>query len=149
MMCRVTNEPADPRAVTPNEPTNDSASHFERLGGHDFFDRLVGRFYAGVSADSELRAMYPDQDLGPAERRLRMFLEQYWGGPTTYSDERGHPRLRMRHAAFHIDSKALDHWLTHMLAALDAEELPDDLDEDLRVYLIRAAYSMVNQPDPL
>ncbi len=148
-MTTVTNDPSAAESVTPNGRADDSASLFDQFGGHDFFSRLVGRFYAGVGEDRALREMYPERDLGPAAQRLQLFLEQYWGGPTTYSQQRGHPRLRLRHAPFHIDSAALDHWLSHMLAALDAEELPDELDEELRTYLIRAAYSMVNQPDPL
>lgn len=148
-MRTVTNDQPPANSATPNGMGDDSASLFDRFGGHEFFSRLVGRFYAGVSEDDDLRGMYPERDLGPAAQRLQLFLEQYWGGPTTYSAQRGHPRLRMRHAPFHIDGAALDRWLTHMLAALDVEELPDELDEELRTYLIRAAYSMVNQPDPL
>ena len=80
----------------------DSLSPYERFGGHEFFTALVRDFYVGVAQDPVLRPMYPDEDLGPAEERLRMFLEQYWGGPTTYSDLRGHPRLRMRHSPYSI-----------------------------------------------
>ena len=71
-------------------------SFYDQVGGHETFRTLVHEFYLGVAGDPELRALYPEQDLGPAEERLRMFLEQYWGGPTTYSQQRGHPRLRMR-----------------------------------------------------
>ena len=92
---------------------------YERVGGSAFFERLVDRFYDGVATDPELLALYPDAaDLRGPRRRLTLFLIQYWGGPTTYSDERGHPRLRLRHAPFAIDSAARDRWLTHMRAAL-------------------------------
>ena len=119
-------------------------SPYERFGGHDFFVALVHDFYAGVATDPVLRPMYPEEDLGPAEDRLRMFLEQYWGGPTTYSDERGHPRLRMRHAPYPIDTTAMQHWLDHMRTALDARRLPPEDDAELWKYLAVAAYSMVN-----
>ena len=89
-------------------------SFYEQVGGHETFHRLVHRFYQGVAGDPELRAMYPEEDLGPAEDRLRMFLEQYWGGPTTYSEQRGHPRLRMRHHPFAVTPHMRDRWLHHM-----------------------------------
>jgi hemoglobin len=120
------------------------ATPYEQFGGHDFFVRLVGAFYEGVATDAVLRPLYPDQDLGPAEERLRMFLEQYWGGPTTYSDQRGHPRLRMRHAPYPVDPEARDRWLAHMRAALDRQGLPDDLDAQMWGYLVNAAFAMVN-----
>ena len=119
---------------------------YEAFGGHDFFEALVADFYAGVAQDAGLRPMYPESDLGSAERRLRMFLEQYWGGPHTYSDERGHPRLRMRHQPFEITEYHRDLWLGHMRAALDNRELPPDLDEQIWEYLVMAAHAMVNQP---
>ncbi|MDO5618409.1 globin [Kocuria sp.] len=124
-----------------------SASFYDQVGGHETFAKLVHEFYKGVAADAEFRAMYPEQDLAPAERRLRMFLEQYWGGPTTYSEERGHPRLRMRHVPFHIDSKVRDTWLKHMRAALDTLDLPPLHEGILWDYLERAAHSLVNAPD--
>ena len=124
--------------------SEDDLSPYERFGGHDFFVALVRDFYAGVATDDVLRPMYPEQDLGPAEERLRMFLEQYWGGPTTYSEQRGHPRLRMRHAPYPIDFGAMQHWLDHMRSALDARGLPPDLDAQLWKYLAQAAFSMVN-----
>jgi hemoglobin len=89
--------------------------------------------------------MYPSDDWDGAETRLRMFLEQYWGGPRTYSDDRGHPRLRMRHAPFAIDEKARDAWLTHMRAAVDSLELPTEQDATLWGYLEMAAQSMQNR----
>jgi hemoglobin len=122
----------------------DDLSPYERFGGHDFFVALVHDFYAGVAGDPVLRAMYPDEDLGPAEERLRMFLEQYWGGPTTYSDERGHPRLRMRHAPYRIDADAHDRWLTHMGAAVKARNMDPDAEQELWSYLTNAAFAMVN-----
>jgi hemoglobin len=117
---------------------------YTQVGGHETFVKLVDAFYAGVAQDPLLRPMYPNGDLGPAAERLRMFLEQYWGGPTTYSDQRGHPRLRMRHAPFPVDTVARDRWLTHMRAAVDSLQLPPELHTILWDYLERAAWSMVN-----
>ncbi|WP_298227513.1 globin [Gryllotalpicola sp.] len=119
-------------------------SYFEQFGGHEAFATLARVFYQGVAADTVLRPLYPEEDLAAAEERLRMFLEQYWGGPTTYSDQRGHPRLRMRHAAFRINPEARDHWLVHMRAAVDALDLPPADDALLWDYLERAAHAMVN-----
>ena len=124
--------------------SDDATTPYDAFGGPEFFTALVGDFYAGVAADDVLRPMYPEADLEPAERRLRMFLEQYWGGPKTYSAERGHPRLRLRHAPFPVDSEARDRWLGHMRAALDARDLPPDLDAKMWDYLTSAAYAMVN-----
>ena len=121
-----------------------SPSFYDEIGGHDTFVRLVHEFYRGVADDPVLRPMYPEEDLGPAEDRLRMFLEQYWGGPTTYSDERGHPRLRMRHLPFKVNPDARDRWLAHMRAAVDTLELPPIADATLWDYLQRAAFAMVN-----
>lgn len=119
-------------------------SFYEQVGGHETFVRLVHAFYAGVADDPELRAMYPEEDLGPAERRLLMFLEQYWGGPTTYSQERGHPRLRMRHHPFAVTPAARDSWLAHMRAAVDTLGLSPLHEATLWDYLDRAAHAMVN-----
>ena len=121
-----------------------SPSFYDEIGGHDTFVRLVHEFYRGVADDPVLRPMYPEEDLGPAEDRLRMFLEQYWGGPTTYSDERGHPRLRMRHLPFKVNPDARDRWLAHMRAAVDTLELPPVAEATLWDYLQRAAFAMVN-----
>jgi hemoglobin len=118
---------------------------YAEIGGEPTFRALVERFYAGVREDPVLRPMYPTDDWAGAETRLRMFLEQYWGGPTTYSDNRGHPRLRMRHAPFAIDETARDAWLTHMRAAVDSLELTDEQDETLWGYLEMAARSMQNR----
>lgn len=119
---------------------------FDEVGGHAMFADLVGDFYRGVAGDPPLRAMYPEEDLGPAEERLRLFLEQYFGGPGTYSDRRGHPRLRMRHAPFVIDAAQRDRWLRHMLAALDARRLPVAHDRVLRDYFTAVADFMLNDP---
>jgi len=121
-------------------------SFYAAVGGADAFRRLVAAFYRGVAADPELRPMYPEEDLGPAEDRLRMFLEQYWGGPGTYSEQRGHPRLRMRHAPFVVTPAMRDRWLVHMRSALGELGLPPGPHATLWDYLERAAHSMVNAP---
>ena len=121
---------------------------YQDFGGDAFFTALVADFYRGVADDPLLRPMYPEADLGPAERRLRLFLMQYWGGPGTYSEERGHPRLRMRHAPFPVDEQARDRWLAHMREALDARQLPPDLDTQMWRYLESAAHAMVNVAPP-
>lgn len=132
--------------------TEPPVTPYDQMGGAPFFETLVHRFYQGVAADPVLRAMYPEDDLGPAERRLLLFLEQYWGGPTTYSDERGHPRLRMRHAPYVIDEAARDRWLDSMRAALDvamAEHgLDPALEQELWRYLVGAALAMQNAETP-
>ncbi len=119
-------------------------SFYDEVGGHDTFRRLVAEFYRGVEGDPVLRALYPEEDLGGAQERLRMFLEQYWGGPTTYSEQRGHPRLRMRHHPFKVTPDQRDRWLRHMMAAVDTLDLPPANDLLLRDYLERAAHAMVN-----
>ena len=119
---------------------------YERLGGSPFFARLVDTFYRGVRADPVLRPLYPGAELEPAAERLRLFLEQYWGGPTTYSERRGHPRLRMRHTHFAIDQPARRRWLAHMRAALDEQALTAELDALLWSYFESAAGAMVNTP---
>ncbi|AZS36969.1 Group 2 truncated hemoglobin GlbO [Microbacterium lemovicicum] len=131
-----------------DEPAIDPASMYEQMGGHAAFVRLVDVFYAGVAGDDVLRPMYPEEDLGPAKERLTGFLEQYWGGPTAYSRERGHPRLRMRHMPFHVDPEARDRWLLHMRAGVDALALPPLLEATLWDYLERAAHAMVNTFEP-
>lgn len=117
---------------------------FDRVGGHETFRKLVHEFYRGVAQDPPLKEMYPEEDLGPAEERLRLFLEQYWGGPKTYGETRGHPRLRIRHAPFVITPEQRDRWLHHMLAAVDTLTLQEAEDAELREYLVRAAHFMVN-----
>jgi hemoglobin len=122
-------------------------SFYEPVGGHETFRRLAHEFYAGVAGDPELRALYPEDDLGPAEEKFRMFLEQYWGGPPTYSEQRGHPRLRMRHTPFKITPAQRDRWLRHIQAAVDSLDLAPAHDLILREYLERAAQSLVNSLD--
>ncbi len=122
-------------------------SFYDAVGGHPTFVALVHRFYQGVASDPPLRAIYPEDDLGPAEVRFRMFLEQYWGGPTTYSDQRGHPRLRMRHGTFEVTPAQRDRWLTHMRAAIDSLNLTPAQSHELWTYMERAAHSMVNSFD--
>ncbi|GAA1405293.1 globin [Kitasatospora putterlickiae] len=117
---------------------------FEQVGGEPTFRRLVHRFYQGVAEDELLRPMYPEEDLGPAEERFALFLIQYWGGPRTYSEQRGHPRLRMRHVPFKVDRAAHDAWLKHMRVALDELGLPEDAERQLWEYLTYAAASMIN-----
>jgi hemoglobin len=119
---------------------------YEAVGGMRFFEGLVDRFYDGVEHDEVLLALYPDRDdLAGARRRLTLFLAQYWGGPSAYSEERGHPRLRMRHATFAIGGEERDRWLAHMAAALDAMAPPPELRARLDEYFAFAADSMRNQ----
>ena len=120
---------------------------YEEVGGEPTFRKLVDAFYAGVADDPVLRPIYPEADLGPASERLRMFLEQYWGGPKTYSEQRGHPRLRMRHAPFRVGPRERDAWLAHMRAALTGLGLDPEHEATLWDYLERSAYFMVNTLD--
>jgi len=117
---------------------------YEVVGGMPFFERLVARFYEGVASDDVLRPLYPD-DLEAPAHRLTLFLAQYWGGPTTYDDERGHPRLRMRHAPFPIGETERLAWLGHMRRALDALDLPPAQHDTLWQYLEMAAFSLQNR----
>lgn len=117
---------------------------YEQVGGRAFFEQLVDDFYAGVADDPVLRPMYPEEDLSGARERLTGFLEQYWGGPTTYSERRGHPRLRMRHAPFPIDADARDRWMLHMTAAVEASTAAPLHRAELLDYFDRAAHAMVN-----
>jgi hemoglobin len=129
-----------------------AVSLYEAVGGEPFFRALVDAFYDGVADDEVLLRLYPEApDLTGARERLRLFLVQYWGGPTTYSDERGHPRLRMRHMPFHIGGEERDRWLVHMLAAVDATtaqladpDLATTVAEALRGYFQPAAESLRN-----
>lgn len=123
------------------------STFFEEVGGSETFAELVSQFYACVAVNPILRPMYPETDLKGAALRLQLFLEQYWGGPTTYSDERGHPRLRMRHAGFHIASSERDAWLGCMKSAVAGLEIEDHLKVELNQYIEMAANSLVNQPD--
>ena len=123
------------------------STFWEEVGGTDFFEELISAFYAQVAVDPILRPMYPESDLHGAAERLQMFLEQYWGGPTTYSEVRGHPRLRMRHNQFFIDSKAKEAWLSAMGKALDSVEIDRVHRAELWNYLELAANSLINQPN--
>ena len=125
--------------------TADLQTLYDRAGGTPFFEALVGSFYAGVAADPILRAIYPEADLAAAERRLRLFLIQYWGGPRTYDDERGHPRLRMRHFPFAIGPAERDRWLVHMRAAIALTQPPADVAAELERYFTMAAEAMRNR----
>jgi len=127
-----------------SEQNGQPVSFYDAVGGEEAFTRLVHRFYQEVAADPELRRVYPTQDLGPAEEHLRLFLMQYWGGPDTYNQLRGHPRLRMRHVRFHIGEAERDRWLKHMRTALDELALAAPLDAQLWDYLVMAAHSLVN-----
>lgn len=120
---------------------------YERVGGEKFFADLSSQFYAHVVMDPILLPMYPEDDLKGAAQRLKMFLEQYWGGPTAYQESRGHPRLRMRHAKFHIDVAARDAWLGAMNKAVQGMDMDESLRVELWSYLEMAADAMVNQPD--
>jgi len=127
----------------------DQVSFYDAVGGAETFNAIVSRFYEQVPEDEILRELYPLDDLPGAEQRLRMFLEQYWGGPRTYSDQRGHPRLRMRHAPFRISEIERDAWLRCMhtaVASIDAHTLDDAHRSELLDYLEMAANSLVNAP---
>jgi hemoglobin len=119
-------------------------SFWAAVGGRPTFEKLVRAFYAGVRDDDVLWPMYPEDDLEGAIQRLTGFLEQYWGGPGAYSEQRGHPRLRMRHMPFPVTPLARDRWLQHMSAAIDTLELSPLHESMLRDYLERAAHAMVN-----
>ena len=132
------------------EPVSDEAGTttvYDAVGGEPAFRRLVGGFYRRVAEDPVLRPLYPEEDLSGAEERLRMFLIQYWGGPTTYQERRGHPRLRMRHVPFAIGPRERDAWLRNMRASLDEVALAPELDALLWDYLERAAHAMQNRTD--
>jgi len=120
-----------------------STTLFEHVGGQPFFDQLVDRFYNGVETDAPLRSLYP-QDLEPGKRALALFLGQYFGGPTTYSDEKGHPRLRMRHVDFAIGEAERDGWVKHMTAAVLAAELDQPAQTKMLDYFTMAAQHMIN-----
>ena len=122
-------------------------SLFEEVGGSQFFDRLVNRFYEGVATDDVLLPLYPEQsDLSGAKERLTLFLQQYWGGPTTYSDERGHPRLRQRHFPFLIGELERDRWMVHMMAAVDELSPNETVRQQLTEYMAMASTAMINSP---
>ena len=140
-LATLTPAPAAANAFKQPEYTD---NFYNAVGGHETFVKLVDVFYDGIAEDDVLRKMYPEEDLGPAKVRMRMFLEQYWGGPGTYSEQRGHPRLRMRHQPFKVDFDARDRWLSHMRRAVDSLELPPLHEQTLWDYFERAAHLMVN-----
>ena len=125
----------------------DAPTFFDSVGGHETFEDLVSGFYARVAHDPILVRLYEGHDYRESAKRLQMFLEQYWGGPRTYSQVRGHPRLRARHVEFHIDAAARDAWLANMRAALDDVQLAPEADRMLWDYLVTAADMLVNAPD--
>ena len=122
-------------------------SFYEAVGGHPTFEKLIRKFYEGVANDPPLRALYPEEDLRPAEERFRLFIEQYWGGPTTYSAQRGHPRLRMRHAPFAVTPTQRDRWLSHMRDAINSLDITPAQAAELWSYMERSAHFMVNTLD--
>jgi hemoglobin len=122
---------------------SEATTMYDHVGGMDFFRRLVDRFYQGVESDPILRPMYPD-DLEPGKEALALFLGQYWGGPTTYSESRGHPRLRMRHFPFRIAGPEREAWVRHMTAAVQAAELDPEAEQQLLDYFSTAATHMIN-----
>jgi hemoglobin len=122
----------------------DAVTLYEAVGGMPFFERLVDRFYEGVAGDDVLRPLYPD-DLTAPRRHLTLFLAQYWGGALTYDEERGHPRLRMRHGPFAIGPEARDRWLAHMRTAVEATAPPPAAREALLEYFETAAEAMRNR----
>lgn len=117
---------------------------YDEVGGEQVFRDLADRFYAGVALDPILRPLYPEEDLTGARDRLALFLMQYWGGPTTYSENRGHPRLRMRHAAWVIGERERDAWLHHMRKAVEGLEVSESSRAAIWEHVERAAYSLVN-----
>ncbi|HVF77222.1 MAG TPA: globin [Solirubrobacteraceae bacterium] len=119
---------------------------YDAVGGEPTFRAIVARFFAQVPDDEVLSAVYPLDDLDGAEERLRLFLMQYWGGPTTYSDQRGHPRLRMRHAPFRIGPAERDAWLGAMRVAIGEAGLQEPLREQLWDYMRSTAQHMINAP---
>jgi hemoglobin len=125
----------------------DGQTFYDAIGGYPTIAKIVDRFYEGVATDEVLRPMYPEEDLGPAAERFTLFLCQYWGGPSTYSERRGHPRLRMRHAPFKVTPKARDHWLLHFREGLDEANLPPELEAEFWDYVTHAAQFMINSFD--
>jgi hemoglobin len=126
--------------VSSSEPT----TFYDEIGGYETIHRIVEKFYEGVATDPVLRPLYPEEDLGPAAERFTLFLVQYWGGPTTYSERRGHPRLRMRHAPFAVTPTAKERWLVHFREGLDSVELTPEQDAQFWDYVTHAAQFMVN-----
>ena len=137
----------DNGTVTTTPSGQPEPTFYDAIGGYPTIEKIVARFYAGVAEDEVLRPIYPEEDLGPAQERFTLFLVQYWGGPTTYSERRGHPRLRMRHAPFPVTPLAKEHWLLHFRAGLDEADLPPELDAQFWDYVTHAAQFMVNSFD--
>jgi hemoglobin len=121
---------------------------YEAAGGEAAFRLLVSRFYSLVADDALLRPLYPDEDLASATEHLTLFLIQYWGGPSTYNEQRGHPRLRMRHQPFAIGPAERDAWLGHMTAAVESLDLVPAVRKALIDYFETASTAMINQPAP-
>lgn len=124
--------------------STEATTFYDEIGGFETIRAIVDTFYRGVAEDPVLRPMYPEEDLGPAAERFTLFLVQYWGGPTTYSDNRGHPRLRMRHAPFAVTPAAAQRWLVHFRAGLDSVALTPEQDAQFWDYVTHAAQFMVN-----
>ncbi len=120
------------------------STFYDEIGGEGTIRQIVHTFYEGVADDEILRPLYPEEDLRPAEDRFSLFLMQYWGGPTTYSETRGHPRLRMRHAPFAVTPKSAERWLIHFRTGLDKANLTPEQDERFWAYVTHAAQFMVN-----
>jgi hemoglobin len=135
------------RLPTQHRQNGSVTTFYEQIGGMPTIRTIVDGFYAAVAADQPLRALYPEEDLGPAAERFTLFLAQYWGGPTTYSDHRGHPRLRMRHAPYAVTPDARDRWLAAFRIGLDTANLDEDDDRQFWEYVSYAAESMVNTLD--
>jgi len=124
------------------------ATLYDQVGGLPFFERLVERFYEGVASDPVLLPLYREQgDFAGPRRRLALFLVQYWGGPTTYLEERGHPRLRARHSPFSIGVLERDRWLAHMAAAIEVSDASPDARQKLHAYMTMAADAMRNREE--
>ncbi len=123
---------------------DDEVTVYEAAGGMPFFERLVDAFYEGVVTDTVLRPLYPEDDLDGARHRLTLFLAQYWGGPQTYMEERGHPMLRARHMPFAVGPTERDHWLLHMAAAVERCTEPGSVRDALMAYFVTAAEHMRN-----
>ena len=131
-----------------SDDTGEGVTLFEVAGGMPFFERLVGAFYDGVVTDAVLRPLYPDDDLDGSKRRLTLFLAQYWGGPQTYTEERGHPMLRARHMPFHVGAAERDHWLSHMAAAVERCTEDGEVRDRLMGYFVPAAEHLRNDAGP-
>lgn len=135
---------ADDAQPAPADEHTVEVTLYEAAGGEPFFTALVDAFYDGVVTDPVLMSLYPSDDLDGARRRLTLFLIQYWGGPLTYMDERGHPMLRARHMPFHVGPAERDHWLLHMAAAVERVTVPGPIRDALMSYFVPAADHLRN-----